>query len=313
MSARPELFERALSEIDDQFDRREGALEFSLKFADRRGGAERRVSAEFRRTIASMSVRERELARIFRYLEYAGIYESNSKICSVLAWGQGRAEILDWRYWFEDGDSPVHDGASAIDWVMAQYGVSYDAEISKFISTVERLEAKYPDNLAVQRAARRLRGTPAASLRSDSSGHADPMPEKDVFISYARSERNRVEPIKLKLEALGVSVFFDVEGIDGGATFPDVIDQALRKSRAVLCAWSPIYFQRPWCLIECRNAKAQNRLVPIATQAIDEFTPPADLQGVNYYDLAGWTGSNDHEDWNRTLKRLGVLIGRPIG
>ena len=305
--------ENALSEIDDQFDRRVRALEFSLNFAVRHGCAERRVTAKFRRTIASMSAQERELARAFRYLEFAGIYEANSKICSVLAWGEGRAEILNWQYWFEDGNSPVHDGYSAVEWVMARYGVSYDAEISKFVSTVERLEAKYPDNAAVRRAVRRLQAKYVASDLNVAASSSEAMPEREVFISYARLERARVEPIKRKLEALGVSVFFDVEGIDGGVTFPDVIDQALRKSRAILCVWSPTYFQRPWCLIECRNAKAQNRLVPVAKQVIDEFAPPADLQGVNYYNLSGWTGADDHEDWNRTRKRLGALIGRPIG
>ena len=134
----------------------------------------------------------------------------------------------------------------------------------------------------------------------------------DVFISYPRAQRDRVEPIREKLTALGLDVFFDLEGIDGGATFPDVIDRALRGSKAVLCAWSPLYFDRPWCLIECRNAKARELLVPVATEGFDPFAPPADLQGVNYYDLTGWKGEDAHENWNRTLQRLGRLVGRDL-
>ena len=41
----------------------------------------------------------------------------------------------------------------------------------------------------------------------------------DVFISYPRKEREKVEPIKAKFEALGLDIFFDLEGIDGGENF----------------------------------------------------------------------------------------------
>ena len=63
----------------------------------------------------------------------------------------------------------------------------------------------------------------------------------DVFISYPRSARAKVEAIKVKLDALGLDCFFDMEKIDGGTNFPDIIDRALRGSKAVLCCWSPLY------------------------------------------------------------------------
>ncbi len=134
----------------------------------------------------------------------------------------------------------------------------------------------------------------------------------DVFISYPRAERARAEPIRDKLLALDLDVFFDLDGIDGGANFPDVIDRALRASRAVLCCWSPLYFTRPWCLVECRNALARGLLTPVRLEAFDEFDPPADLQRINFYDLVDWTGEDAHENWNRALRSLGQKLGREL-
>lgn len=134
----------------------------------------------------------------------------------------------------------------------------------------------------------------------------------DVFISYARRERDQVEPLKARFEALGLDVFFDLEGIDGGSVFPDVITRALDKSKAVLTCWSPLYFSRPWCLIEAREGMSRDVLVPVTIEAFDRTAPPADLRHINYYDLTGWQGEDTHENWNRTLQRLGRLVGREL-
>ncbi len=134
----------------------------------------------------------------------------------------------------------------------------------------------------------------------------------DIFISYARLQRQQVEPLKARLETMGLDVFFDLEKIDGGAVFPDAITGALDTSRAVLTCWSPFYFTRPWCLIEAREGMSRNILVPVTIEAFDRTAPPADLRQVNYYDLTGWQGEDTHEDWNRTLQRLGRLIGRDL-
>jgi cell division septum initiation protein DivIVA len=132
----------------------------------------------------------------------------------------------------------------------------------------------------------------------------------DVFISYPRASRSKAEPIKAKLEALGLDCFFDLENIDGGQNFPDIIDRALRTSKAVLCCWSPSYFERPWCMIECRDGYSRNILAPVALEAFDKFAPPADLRQVNFFNLTDWDGGDAHEDWNRTLLTLGRLVGR---
>jgi hypothetical protein len=138
----------------------------------------------------------------------------------------------------------------------------------------------------------------------------------DVFISYRRAERAKVEPIKNRLESLGLAVFFDVQAIDGGADFPTVIDEALRGAKAVMACWSAPYFDRrpqpDWCMIECRAGQRKNVLVPIAIGRFPQNAPPADLQTINYFDLCDWNGADQHSEWQRTLSTLSRHIGRKL-
>jgi hypothetical protein len=54
----------------------------------------------------------------------------------------------------------------------------------------------------------------------------------DVFLSYARADRLKAEQVKAALEGAGLSVFFDVEGLDGGDLFPDVLDREVKTAGA---------------------------------------------------------------------------------
>lgn len=135
----------------------------------------------------------------------------------------------------------------------------------------------------------------------------------DVFISYPRVERSKVEQIKAKLDALGLDTFFDIYGIDGGDTFPDVIDHALKSAKAVLGVWSPRAFQSKWCMIECRVAATRGVLVPIALERFSELDMKSDFMTTNYLDLTDFDGRENHEGWQRTLRSLSRHVGRDLG
>jgi formylglycine-generating enzyme required for sulfatase activity len=134
----------------------------------------------------------------------------------------------------------------------------------------------------------------------------------DVFISYPRAERGKVEPIRERLAALGLKVFFDIEGIDGGDTFPDVIDRALKSAKAVLGVWSPRAFQSKWCMIECRVGATRGVLVPVAMERFSELDMKSDFMTTNYFDLTDFCGDEHHEGWQRTLRSLSRYTGRAL-
>ncbi|HLI67196.1 MAG TPA: toll/interleukin-1 receptor domain-containing protein [Caulobacteraceae bacterium] len=134
----------------------------------------------------------------------------------------------------------------------------------------------------------------------------------DVFISYPRVSRERAERLRQGLEAKGLTVFFDVDGIDGGAEFPIVIDKAVKSAQAVLGCWSPIAFTRSWVLQECRVGRARGVLVPVAIEPFDSMEVPTEFFGINYFDLSDWTGQADHPGWRLALRSIGRLVGRDL-
>ncbi|MBI1339080.1 TIR domain-containing protein [bacterium] len=132
----------------------------------------------------------------------------------------------------------------------------------------------------------------------------------DLFLSYARDERARASPLKEALERRGFRPFFDVERIDGGAEFPDVIDAAVKSAKAVIGVWSPHALSRPWVKRECRIGQLRGVLIPVAIDALSELEVPAEFFGTHYIDLRGFTGADDHEGFQQLLRSLDRLLER---
>lgn len=129
----------------------------------------------------------------------------------------------------------------------------------------------------------------------------------DVFVSYARDERALAEPIFRALVELGVVAFFDIEGgIDAGAEFPDVIDRAVRKAKAVLGLWSDLALSRRWVKIECGIGLDDEKLVAAAVAPITAPVP-ANFYYVSREDLTSFTPGAPHDGWVRVL---GALAGK---
>ena len=64
----------------------------------------------------------------------------------------------------------------------------------------------------------------------------------DIFISYARGDRERIATLSAALEQQGWSVWWD-RHIDGGSAFAQAIESELQASRAVVVAWSKAALQ----------------------------------------------------------------------
>jgi tetratricopeptide (TPR) repeat protein len=73
-------------------------------------------------------------------------------------------------------------------------------------------------------------------------------PERyDVFMSYAHSDRNRVDMLVDSLESIGVRVFLDRQGIDTFKGISPAIETALRGSKVLVAYYSKAYPKRPAC------------------------------------------------------------------
>lgn len=63
----------------------------------------------------------------------------------------------------------------------------------------------------------------------------------DIFLSYPRAEQDRVDALKVSLEALGLSVWMDRREIGDGAPVTETIVQGLARSRVLLAWYAPAY------------------------------------------------------------------------
>src|SRR5688572_18888546 len=71
----------------------------------------------------------------------------------------------------------------------------------------------------------------------------------DIFISYKRQDRRRIEAMSQALVDLGLSVWFDYS-IDVGEDWSKRITSELEAARAVIVCWSPEACLSSWVLRE---------------------------------------------------------------
>jgi len=97
---------------------------------------------------------------------------------------------------------------------------------------------------------------------------ADMVREFDVFLSHASEDKERVRKLKDRLEALGVSVFFDETSIGWGDSIVEKINHGLLKSSFFVPFLSDSFSGKGWTNKELNSAIAMNvnrkgRILPI--------------------------------------------------
>ena len=111
----------------------------------------------------------------------------------------------------------------------------------------------------------------------------------DIFISYARADRDRIGKLASALEAQGYSVWWD-RHIAGGAEFSKDIESAIRDAKAVIVAWSISAVESHWVRDEAVYARDHGTIIPIT---IDDTEPPMGFRQVQAIDFDEWTGAKD--------------------
>jgi len=129
----------------------------------------------------------------------------------------------------------------------------------------------------------------------------------DIFISYSRLDRARIEILAAMIERVGWSVWWDRQIVVGEA-FDKVIERALDEARIVLVAWSEHSVDSDWVRAEASFAVEQNKLVPIA---LDQAPWPVRFRTTHTISLADWDGSADHPACARLIMDLEDRLGPP--
>ena len=123
----------------------------------------------------------------------------------------------------------------------------------------------------------------------------------DLFLSYARADREKIEGLAAALEAEGYSVWWD-RHIEAGAEFSKDIEQALGEAKAVIVAWSKDANASRWVKDEASAAAEQGKLVPLRLDA--EHAPMGFRQyhAVDFSEWKGETGAPEYRDLLRAVR-----------
>ena len=113
------------------------------------------------------------------------------------------------------------------------------------------------------------------------------MGHHDVFISYARSDREKVEKIAKALSQAGLHVWWDPQ-IKTGAGFRNEITDALTNTRSVLVVWSRNSVGSRFVCDEADEGAARGILYPALMDNVDI---PLGFRQIQTADLTHWRGN----------------------
>jgi len=111
-------------------------------------------------------------------------------------------------------------------------------------------------------------------------------PRYDVFLSYSRTDSERVQPLLDELRRLGYRVFFDVQSIDPGEQWKKRLDRSIRASRTLVLCWSEHSRVSDYITFEYSRAEALHK--PVFPWLLDKTPLPAmlEIQGISEPDGA---------------------------
>ena len=120
----------------------------------------------------------------------------------------------------------------------------------------------------------------------------------DIFISYARQDRARIEPFVEVLEARGWSVFWDTTLLPG-ETWRKKISSELDAAKCVIVLWSEGSVESHFVQEEAERGRQRGILVPAM---IDLVTIPLGFGSLQAANLVGWDGAAGHGELAKMLR-----------
>ncbi len=124
----------------------------------------------------------------------------------------------------------------------------------------------------------------------------------DVFISYRRAERQRVELLERLLRDENFSVWFDARlDVGRGEGFDAEIEREVTCASSVLVCWTPEAIKSVYVRAEAKKGLEREVLVPVFLQ---ECSLPVPFNDVDAADLSAWDGDPEDENWLRVTRKL---------
>jgi hypothetical protein len=119
----------------------------------------------------------------------------------------------------------------------------------------------------------------------------------DIFISYAREDRERAKELAGMLEQRGWSVWWD-RLIPAGGSFNRIIEEELTRAKCVIVLWSRHSVESNYVQNEAGEAERRGVLVPVLVEDVRIPLPFRHLQATPI------------EETDHIVTSIGALVGR---
>lgn len=127
----------------------------------------------------------------------------------------------------------------------------------------------------------------------------------DVFLSYAREDRDRAREVATALEHSGWSVWWDRKIITG-ETFDQTIERELESAKSVVVLWSNASVVSEWVKNEAAAAAERQVLVPAL---IDDVKIPFEFRRRQTANLIEWDGDASNEGFQALREGVANRMG----
>ena len=124
----------------------------------------------------------------------------------------------------------------------------------------------------------------------------------DVFISYKRTQRDRIETISKLLQNEALSVWFDASlEVGSGEGFDAEIEREVTSASSVLVCWTAEAVSSIYVRAEAKKGLERNVLIPVF---LERCTLQVPFNAIDTGDLSRWNGDAEDPNWIRVVALL---------
>src|SRR5262245_16962671 len=137
-----------------------------------------------------------------------------------------------------------------------------------------------------------------------------PAPDRHVFLSYAREDREKVDQILHALRERKFPVFID-QDMASGVDWEKVLEAQLEQAYAVVVVWSSHSVVSEWVAREAAAGLAKDRLFPLLLER--DLALPTQFAHKHAADLSDWNGHPEDAKFNNAIGLLKPLWESEMG